>query len=102
MLGIRRSSETSSSQAGSMLATARTLSTPLEPRDRLKPVPLLRLSDVAQLLRVGERAQLLQALVLDLPDSLARDVERAADLVERSGVLAVQPVAKLEHPALPL
>jgi hypothetical protein len=48
--------------------------------------------DVANALSVGERAQLLQALVLDLPDPLARDVERATDLVERARLLAVEPV----------
>src|SRR3954464_45999 len=60
--------------------------------------PLLR--DVAELLGLGERLQLLQRLVLDLADALARHVERAAHLVERAGVLATQPVAQLEDPAL--
>src|SRR6476659_8343199 len=58
------------------------------------------LSYIAQLLRVGQRPQLLQALVLDLPDALAGDVERAADLVQRPRVLTVQPVAQLEDAAL--
>src|SRR5205823_8904884 len=58
------------------------------------------LRDVAELDRVCERAQLLQALVLDLADSLTRDVERPADLVERAWVLTVEPVAELEHLAL--
>src|SRR3954451_20356644 len=58
--------------------------------------------DFAQLLRVAERAQLLQALVLDLPDPLARDVERPPHLVKRAGMLAVQPVAELEDAALAL
>src|SRR5437764_9833779 len=58
------------------------------------------LGHFAQLLRVGERPQLLQALVLDLADPLAGDVERAADLVERARVLTVEPVAKLEHTPL--
>src|SRR4051794_31197911 len=62
------------------------------------PAPALR--DVAQLLRLGQRLQLLQRLVLDLADALARHVERAAHLVERAGVLAAQPVAQLEDPAL--
>src|SRR5258706_2988390 len=51
-------------------------------------------------MRVGERAQLLQALVLDLADPLTRDVERPPDLVERPGMLAVEAVAQLEHTAL--
>src|SRR4051812_32464463 len=58
------------------------------------------LSDVAQFLRFGEALQLLQRLVLDLTDPFARDVERAADLVERAGMLAAQPVAQLEHATL--
>ena len=39
-------------------------------------------------------------LVLDLADPLARDVERAPDLVERARVLAAEAVAQLEHAAL--
>src|SRR4051794_2442979 len=58
------------------------------------------LSDVAQFLRFGEALQLLQRLVLDLTDPFARDVERAADLVQRAGMLAAQAVAQLEHAAL--
>src|SRR5439155_24566303 len=58
-------------------------------------------SDVAQLDRVREGTQFLQALVLDLPDALAGDVERPADLVQRPRVLAVEPVAELEHLTLP-
>src|SRR5262249_20992259 len=58
------------------------------------------LRDVAQGERVSQRSQLLQALVLDLPDPLARDVEGLADLVQRSRVLAVQAVTQLEHTAL--
>src|SRR5829696_2042342 len=58
------------------------------------------LSDVAQLLRLGEALQLLQRLVLDLADPLARDVERPPDLVERARVLPAQAVAQLEHAPL--
>src|SRR4029079_8074986 len=58
------------------------------------------LRDVAELLRLCERLKLLERLVLDLADSLAGDVEGAADLVERARVLAAQPVAELEHAAL--
>src|SRR5207302_5845114 len=54
----------------------------------------------AQGIRLGECAQLLQALVLDLADPLAGDVERPSHLVERARVLAVEPVAELEHAAL--
>src|SRR3954449_5474291 len=58
------------------------------------------LGHVAQLLRLGERLKLLERLVLDLADALARHVERAAHLVEGPRVLAAQPVAELEHAAL--
>src|SRR4051794_12786903 len=58
--------------------------------------------DVAQLLRLRECAELLQRLVLDLPDPLAGDAEDAADLIERSRLLAVQAVAQLQHAPFPL
>src|SRR5215217_3088681 len=58
------------------------------------------LSDVAELLRLGQRLELLQRLVLDLADALARDVEGAAHLVERPRVLTAEPVAELEHAPL--
>src|SRR3954454_16090745 len=58
------------------------------------------LRDVAELLGLRERLQLLQRLVLDLADALARDVERPPDLVERARVLAAEAVAQLEHAAL--
>src|SRR4051812_13278141 len=55
-----------------------------------------RLGDIAELLGLRERLQLLERLVLDLADALARDVERPPDLVERARMLAAQPVAQLE------
>src|SRR5262249_37106102 len=58
------------------------------------------LGDVSERVRDRERPQLLQALVLDLPDPLARHVERAPDLVQRARLLAAQAVAKLEPPPL--
>src|SRR5438876_10026703 len=58
------------------------------------------LRHVAKLLRLGQALQLLQRLVLDLAYPLARDVERPPDLVERARVLAVEPVAQLEHAPL--
>src|SRR6266480_2366583 len=77
-LGIRRSSETSSRYASATEAESRAL------RDFAKP------------LRVREGAKLPQRLVLDLPDPLAGDVERAADLIERERRLPVQAVAQLD------
>src|SRR4029450_6777981 len=93
-------SESSSVQPGSRSAT---VADPIA-AERAMPVPPHRLLDLSasQLLRVREGAQLLQALILDLPDPLARDLERPPDLVERPRLLAVEPVAQLEHPALPL
>ena len=94
------------------VSSARELTGPVTPRSRRERVaragarrpvtsPAQNHSgDVAQLLRLGERLQLLQRLVLDLADPLAGDVERAADLVERARVLAAEPVAELEHAAL--
>src|SRR5688500_2116286 len=58
------------------------------------------LCDVLQILSVRQRAELLQALVFDLADAFARDLERASDLVERSRMLAVQAVPHLQHAAL--
>src|SRR5262245_15941516 len=60
-----------------------------------------RLGDVSERIRNRERPQLLQALVLDLPDPLTRHVERTPDLVQRARLLAAQAVAELEHPPLP-
>jgi hypothetical protein len=59
------------------------------------------LSHVLHPLRISECAELLEPLVLDLTDALARDVERAADLVERAR-LAGEPVPELEDLPLPL
>src|SRR5262245_66069153 len=56
----------------------------------------------AQGLGLGERLQLLQGVVLDLADALTGDAEGAADLLQRAGVLALQPEAQLDHLALAL
>src|SRR5205807_7454957 len=55
---------------------------------------------VAKLLSFGQRLELLERLILDLPDPLTGHVERAAHLVERPGMLAAEAVAQLQHPAL--
>src|SRR5439155_15535905 len=90
-LGIRSNSESSASQASFTAAESTRLCTLLS---------RVRLRDVAQDLCVSQCAQLLQRLVLDLPDALARHVERAPDLVERARMLAVESVAEDQHLAL--
>src|SRR5215217_4644294 len=57
---------------------------------------------VAQPLRLGQRLELLQRVVLDLADALARDVERAADLLQRERARAGEPEAHLDDLALAL
>src|SRR4051794_3986343 len=58
------------------------------------------LCNVAQLLRLGQALELLQRLVLDLADPLARHVERPPDLVQRARVLAPEAVTELQHAPL--
>src|SRR5262249_34385857 len=64
------------------------------------PIASSASGDVAKLDRVRERPELFQALVLDLPDALAGDVERPPHFVERPRMLAVEAVAQLEDLAL--
>src|SRR3954453_23418533 len=79
------------------------------PQPALCPLPLLReepvsrrLHDVAQPLRLGQRLELLERVVLDLADALARDVERAPDLLQRARPAARQAEAHLDDLALAL
>src|SRR3954454_17607762 len=69
-------------------------------RARLEPAGRPGSGDVAELLGLGEALELLERLVLDLADPLARDVERPPDLVERARVLPAEPVAQLEDAPL--
>src|SRR3954447_13270796 len=57
---------------------------------------------VAEALGLGKRLELLEGVVLDLPDPLARHVERAADLLERVRACARQPEAHLDDLTLTL
>ena len=63
---------------------------------------LNELRRVAQPLRLGQRLELLQRVVLDLPDPLARHVERPAHLLQRVRALAGEAEAHLDHLALAL
>src|SRR5581483_7319407 len=61
----------------------------------------VRLLDaVLQALRLRQGLELLQRVVLDLADALAGDAERAAHLLERARLLALEPEPELDH--LPL
>src|SRR5262249_47715837 len=57
---------------------------------------------VAERLRLGQVLELLERVVLDLPDALAGDAERAADLLERPRRAAVEAEAELDHLTLAL
>src|SRR5439155_10026045 len=117
--GTRRNSASSSNQASvierrsvvrreaglrpaSFTTAARRADSPAKNSSAHRARDSVPLSHVAQLLALREGAQLLQRLVLDLPDPLARDAERAADLVEGPRLLAVQAVAHLQHATLAL
>src|SRR5437763_13090043 len=54
----------------------------------------------AEVGRLGQREELLQALVFDLPDPLSGHVERSAHFVQRLRTLAFQSVAEFEYLAL--
>src|SRR6185437_10984531 len=60
-----------------------------------------RSEGVADALRVGQRLELVERVLLDLADPLARHVERLADLPERVWAGAREPEAHLDHLALP-
>jgi hypothetical protein len=56
---------------------------------------------LAQGLRLRQLLQLLQRVRLDLPDPLAGDAESPAHLLEGERLMSAQPIAKLDHLALP-
>src|SRR6476469_10689929 len=58
------------------------------------------LRDLAQFLGLAQALELFEALVLDLADPLAGDVEGATDLVQRAGVLAPEAGAQLQDATL--
>src|ERR1035438_4260519 len=62
----------------------------------------VRSRHVAQALRLRQRLELLERVVLDLTDPLARHVERPADLLQRVGTLTGETESHLDHLALAL
>src|SRR5687767_3631418 len=60
------------------------------------------LRDFSKLLSLCQALELLQRLVLDLADALARDVERPPDLVQSAWMLTAEPVPQLQHATLPV
>src|SRR3954454_6984570 len=88
----RRSASRRRRSAGSPAASAAEI--------RNRPSLSGPLGELPKPLRLGELLQLLQRVVLDLPDSLARDAERPPDLLERQRLMPAKPVTQLDH--LPL
>src|SRR5438034_1067293 len=70
----------------------------LRPKRRVRSYK--RLDAILEALRFRQGLELLQRVVLDLADALARDTERPTDLLERAGLLAEQAEAELDHLAL--
>src|SRR5581483_2028334 len=71
-------------------------------RDRASPRARKRLGQLPKPLGLGQLLQLLERVVLDLPDALARDAEGATHLLERQRLVPAQSVPQLDHLALPL
>src|SRR6266540_5427816 len=60
------------------------------------------LGSASEPLRLGQGLELLEGVVLDLADALARDAEGRAHLLERVRLLDAQAVAELDHESFPL
>src|SRR5580765_6995001 len=74
-------------------------SQPRRPRRRASGSPAV--SDaVLQALSLGQRLELLERVVLDLADALARHAEGPADLLERARLRAREPEAELDYLAV--
>src|SRR5262245_29549780 len=65
-------------------------------------VPPVLLDAVLEPLRLRQRLELLQRVVLDLADALTGDPERAADLLECARLLALEAEPQLDHLPLPV
>src|SRR4051794_31600139 len=91
-------------RAASAASNARTAGSssrsPASPSRRCRATPLA--DGVFQRLRFRQVLELLQRVVLDLPDPFARDAEGTADLLERLRRPAVQPEAERDDVAFAL
>src|SRR5438445_11279119 len=85
---------------GTVLSRAPNIRARREARPRANAARQTRLRRLAQPLRFGQLLQLLERAILDLADALARDVEGAADLLERERAPAGDAVAQFDHLAL--
>src|SRR4051812_17589855 len=92
--------------AGSAASSARTAAsssrTTASPSRRWRATPTPLADGVPERLRLGQVLELLQRVVLDLADPLARDAESAPDFLERLRRAAVQAEAQRDHVSLPL
>src|SRR6188474_1731542 len=61
-----------------------------------------QLDAVSEGLRLRQRLEALQGVVLDLADALAGHAERPPHLLERARRLAEEPEAQLDHASLPV
>ena len=55
------------------------------------------LDAILESLRFWQGLELLERVVLDLADAFAGDAERPADLLQRAGLLALEPETELDH-----
>src|SRR3990170_2799355 len=72
----------------------------LTPRRMTPRRPDPALHAVLEPLGLGQRFELLERVVLDLADALARDAERLSDLLKRARLCAVEAIAELDDATL--
>src|SRR6266404_6203261 len=101
---LRESRSTAGAPPATSASSARTASSSshwsVRPTPRSTAIPTPLDDRVAERLRLGQVLELLQRVVLDLANPLARDAERTTDLLERARLAAEQPVAELDHLSL--
>src|SRR5919197_2066946 len=92
-----RSSHSSHSAAEGKASCGRRSSAPTPAQASRAPRVL---GDFAEGLRLGQRGQLADGVLLDLARPLAGDAEHLRHLVEPAGLLLAQPPAELDDPPL--